>query len=170
MRQVEKGVPDHAIGRSLGGLSAKINAIVDGNRLPIHLALTPSHATDKDNVALIASITRISDLIADRGYDARAPIDLARTGGTTVHIPSQYDRRVQRTVEPTVTGARQYCRALLQQAYRFDKLVRNFLAAGALASIGLWTRACESMTYLQIPERVFIRTEGLIGGHSDTKD
>jgi transposase len=36
-----KGVRDHAIGRSRGGLSTKIHAFVDAQGLPVRLMLTP---------------------------------------------------------------------------------------------------------------------------------
>lgn len=37
----------HAIGKSRGGLSTKINAVVDERGLPIRLMITPGQACDK---------------------------------------------------------------------------------------------------------------------------
>jgi transposase len=135
-------------------LSTKINAVVDGSGLPIRLRLTPGQASDKEAaVDLIQSLDRTDDLIADRGYDARALIELAATKGTQAHIPTQKDRKQQRSVDPSVYRKRNLVERFFNKlkhfrrvATRFDKLARNFLAAVALASVRIWTRAYESTT------------------------
>jgi transposase len=122
--------------------------------LPIRLALTPGQASDKEAaVGLIASLTKTSDLVADRGYDARALVDLAQIHGVRAHIPTQRDRRVQRAVDPEIYRQRNLVERFFNKlkhfrrvATRFDKLARNFLAAVALASVRIWTRAYESTT------------------------
>ena len=127
---------------------------MDGDGLPIRLALTPGQASDKEAAALlIASLTKTQDLVADRGYDARILIDLARTRGARAHIPTQKDRHIQRTVDPALYRRRNLVERFFNKlkhfrrvATRFDKLARNFLAAVALASVRLWTRSYESTT------------------------
>ena len=49
-----------SMGRSRGGLTSKIHAVVDTNGLPVRLALTAGRAHDN----------RLADKLADRGYDA----------------------------------------------------------------------------------------------------
>jgi transposase len=135
-------------------LSTKINVVVDGDGLPIRLALTPGHASDKEAaVSLISSLSRTHDLVADRGYDARALVDLAQSRGARAHIPTQRDRKVQRSVDKTIYRQRNLVERFFNKmkhfrriATRFDKLARNFLAAVALASIRLWARYYESTT------------------------
>ena len=135
-------------------MSTKINAIVDDTGLPIRLALTPGQASDKQAaVGLIESLSRTSDLIADRGYDAMALVDLAAAKGVQAHIPTQKDRKRQRSIEPSIYRKRNLVERFFNKlkhfrriATRFDKLARNFLAAVALASVRLWTRAYESTT------------------------
>jgi transposase len=127
---------------------------VDGDGLPIRLALTPGQASDKEAaVPMIASLNRTRDLVADRGYDAQYLLDLARTRGATAHIPTQRDRKVQRSVDKTVYRCRNLVERFFSKlkhfrrvATRFDKLARNYLAAVALASVRLWTRSYESTT------------------------
>jgi hypothetical protein len=60
-----------SMGRSRGGLTSKIHALVDTNGLPVRLALTPGEAHD-DRLAgkLLSRLTAGSMLLADRGYDA----------------------------------------------------------------------------------------------------
>lgn len=116
--------------------------------------LTPGQASDKEAaVLLIESLTRTRDLVADRGYDARSLIELASARGTRAHIPTQKDRRTQRSVDPVLYRQRNLVERFFNKlkhfrriATRFDKLARNFLAAVLLASIRLWTRAYESTT------------------------
>ena len=101
--------------------------------------------------ALLEALPKMSVVVADRGYDWQHLIDLvARRGGK---IPTQRDRKVQRSVDRTIYRQRNlverfFCK--LKQfrriATRYDKLARNFLAAVALVSARLWMRAYESTT------------------------
>ncbi|WP_407646482.1 IS5 family transposase [Henriciella aquimarina] len=150
----KKGGPDHAIGLSRGGLSTKIHAVVDEAGLPIRLALSPGQASDKaTGAALIASLRQARHVVADRGYDARALIEQIEAAGAEAHIPTQRDRKVQRSVARDIYRQRNLVERYFNKlkhfrrcATRFDKLARNFLAAIALASTRLWTRVYESTT------------------------
>ncbi len=92
-------------------------------------------------------------LVADRGYDAKAIIELVRRTGGQAHIPTCRDRKAQRSVDPALYRQRNlverfFCKLkhFRRIATRFDKLARNFLSAVLLASARLWTRAYESTT------------------------
>jgi transposase len=154
MRRAAKGGPDHAIGRSRGGLSTKINAVVDENGLPLRIVLSAGQASDKAAVAaLLDGLPPARALVADRGYDARAIIDLVRQRGGEAHIPTQRDRKVQRSIDPALYRQRNlierfFCKLkhFRRVATRFDKLARNFLATVLLVSTRLWLRAYESTT------------------------
>ncbi len=64
----KKGGPDHAIGRSRGGLSTKIHVVVDGLGLPRRFVITPGQASDKAAVpALLDGLEPARDTVADRG-------------------------------------------------------------------------------------------------------
>lgn len=92
------GGEDHAIGRSRGGLSTKINAVVDENGLPVRLSLTAGQAHDLiATPALIAGLPS-RHVVADRGYDSDAFLDLIRAGGAKAQIPSTRSRKIQRSV------------------------------------------------------------------------
>ena len=116
--------------------------------------LSAGQASDKAAVAnLIAGLPPAKVLIADRGYDARAIIDLVAATGGMACIPTQKDRKVQRSVDPALYRQRNlierfFCKLkhFRRVATRFDKLARNFLAAVILASTRLWLRAYESTT------------------------
>src|SRR6516164_4552797 len=59
-----------SMGRSRGGLTSKIHALVDSNGLPVRLALSPDEAHDNRLAGKLLSRLRSgSMLLADRGYD-----------------------------------------------------------------------------------------------------
>ncbi len=95
----KKGGPDHAIGRSRGGTGTKIHVVVDGLGLPRRFVITPGQASDKAAVpALLDGLEPARDTVADRGYDARAILKRIADHGSCPHIPTQRDRREQRSV------------------------------------------------------------------------
>jgi transposase len=59
------------MGRSRGGLTTKIHAVVDTNGLPVQMGLTPGETHDNQLCSVLLSELRPQTmLLADRGYDA----------------------------------------------------------------------------------------------------
>jgi len=135
-------------------LTSKIHVVVDERGLPVRLALTAGQASDKATApGLLQGLPAASVVIADRGYDWQHLIDLVGQRGGQAHIPTQRDRKVQRSVDPSLYRQRNlverfFCKLkhFRRVATRYDKLARNFLAAVALASARLWIRIYESTT------------------------
>ena len=135
-------------------MSTKIHVVVDARGLPVRLLLTPGQASDKTSFpALVAGLRLARDVVADRGFFARAIIDLIEAGGATAHIPSQSNVRVRRIVDLAVYRQRNLVERFFNKlkhfrriATRYDKLARNFLAALFIASTRLWLRNYESTT------------------------
>jgi transposase len=74
--------------------------VVDAHGLPVRLLLTPDQASDKTTfAALINGLPLARDVVADRGFFARAIIDLIEAAGARAHIPSQSNVRVPRVVD-----------------------------------------------------------------------
>jgi len=66
------------MGRSRGGLTSKIHALVDSNGLPVRLALSSGEAHDVRVAGkLLSRLKSGSMLLADRGYDAYSIRELA---------------------------------------------------------------------------------------------
>ena len=147
-RRRKKGGPDNAIGRSRGGLSTKINAVVDQAGMPVRIVLSQGQSSDKTVApAVLEGLAPDRDLIADRGYDARAVVDLVESRGGRAHIPTCRDRKVQRSVDPALYRQRNLIERFFNKlkhfrrvATRYDKTARNFLAAVLLAATRLWMR------------------------------
>jgi transposase len=82
-----------SMGRSRGGLTSKIHALVDTDGLPVRLALTAGEAHDNRlAVKLLSRLKSGSMLLADRGYDADWIRALVRQRGAWANIPPKSNR------------------------------------------------------------------------------
>lgn len=100
---MKKGGSDNAIGRSRGGLSTKIHAVVDQDGLPVRLLLSPGQASDMGAVPqLLAGLPTSATVVADRGYDSNAVLDLIASIGAQPSIPSCSRRILRRSVDPAI--------------------------------------------------------------------
>ena len=82
-----------SMGRSRGGLTSKIHAVVDSNGLPVRLALSPGEAHDVRLAGkLLSRLKSGSMLLADRGYDADWIRELAMKRGAWANIPPKSNR------------------------------------------------------------------------------
>ena len=100
--------PDHAVGRSRGGLSTKIHQLVDGCGLPLVVLVGAGQANDSPVFpALLAHLrvarlgpgrpqTRPDRLRADKAYPSRGNRALLRERGIVAVIPQPSDRIAHR--------------------------------------------------------------------------
>jgi transposase len=140
------------MGRSRGGLTSKIHAVVDTNGLPVRLALTAGEAHDNRHAdKLLSRLKSGSMLLADRGYDADWNRDLAARKGVLAKIPPRCNRSERICFSPYLYRARNLVERFFNKikhgrrvATRYDKLAANYLAFVQLASIRLWLRVNES--------------------------
>src|ERR1043166_1571381 len=134
-----------SMGRSRGGLTTKIHALVDANGLPVRLALTAGEAHDNRLAGKLLSRLRSGTmLLADRGYAADCIRCLVHQHGAWANIPPRCNRREPICFSPYLYRARnlvewffnkiKHCRRV---ATRYDKLAANYLAFVQLASIRL---------------------------------
>jgi len=136
------------MGRSRGGLTTKIHALVDANGLPILLKLTSGQAHDGRSADdMLDGLAQGQILLADRGYDSDALRSrLARQGAWgnikpmpgRVNVPSfsPYLYRFRNLVERFFNKLKHF-RAL---ATRYEKRDANYLALVKLAAIRIWFR------------------------------
>jgi transposase len=140
------------MGRSRGGLTSKIHAVVDTNGLPVRVALTPGEAHDNRLAGKLLSRMKPGSMpLADRGYDADWIRALAIKKGAWANIPPKSNRSEPICFSPYLYRARnrverffnriKQCRRV---ATRYDKLAANYLAFVQLASIRLWLGTNES--------------------------
>ncbi len=137
---------DQAIGRSRGGLSTKIHALVDALGNPLAFRLTAGQTHDLVGADALLPQMAADRLIADKAYDADARVlqPLAGAGKTAV-IPPPANRLAPRDFDRDLYKERHlienfFCK--LEQfraiASRYDKTAHNFLAAIHLAAAIIW--------------------------------
>jgi transposase len=136
------------MGRSRGGLTTKIHALVDANGLPITLKLTAGQAHDGRSAADM--LTKIGDdqvLLADRAYDSDALRKSLADRGAWANIKPMPNRknipafsaflyRYRNLVERFFNKLKHF-RAV---ATRYEKHDANYLALVKLASARIWMR------------------------------
>jgi transposase len=148
-------VADHKqqhMGRSRGGLTSKIHAVVDANGLPVQLGLTPGETHDNQLCPeLLMGLQAKSMLLADRGYGADWIRALVNQQGAWANIPPKRNRKDPICFSPYLYRARNLVERFFNKikqcrrvATRYDKLAANYLAFINLASIRIWLRANES--------------------------
>jgi transposase len=142
------------MGRSRGGLTTKIHALVDAEGLPIALKLTEGQAHDGQSArdmrdALVEGQILLADR-ADASDALRQNLALRGAWATIKPMPnrknapsfSAYLYRYRNLVERFFNKIKHY-RAV---ATRYDKRAETFLAGVKLASLRIWMRFNESMT------------------------
>nr|WP_245894799.1 IS5 family transposase [Nostoc cycadae] len=135
-----------AIGRSKGGLSTKIHAVVDALGNPLAFHLTPGQACDLDGADQLLPDILADTVIADKGYDAdQRVVERLQTLGKTAVIPPRRNRHCPRDYDQHLYKARHLIEnffAKLKQyrgiATRYDKRAHNFLGAIYLAASVIW--------------------------------
>ena len=142
----QKKADEQAIGRSRGGLSTKIHALVDALGNPLAFYLTGGQAHDLDGADALLPAMTADTLLADKADDAdeRVLKRLDEAGKTAV-IPPKANRIDPRDYDKDTYKARHlienfFCKLKLYRAIatRYDKTARNFLAAIHLAAAIVW--------------------------------
>ena len=140
------------MGRSRGGLTTKIHALVDGRGLPIQLHLSEGQASDcKEAGLLLEAVPQDSIFLADKAYDSDAIRSQLQAQGSFANIPAKRNRKQSfafssflyryRNLVERFFGKLKNARGL---ATRYDKRADNFLAAAKLFAARLWINAYES--------------------------
>lgn len=136
------------MGRSRGGLTTKIHALVDANGLPVALKLTEGQAHDGRSAAdMLAGLGPGQILMADRAYDSDALRRTMMAQGAwanikpmprRVNIPafSPFLYRYRNLVERFFNKLKHF-RAI---ATRYEKHATNYLALVKLAAARIWMR------------------------------
>lgn len=137
------------MGRSRGGLTTKIHALVDAEGRPVGLELTPGQTHDSQPAAnLLDGLEEETIVLADKAYDSNAIRKQIEDNGGWANIPPKRNRketfafskwlyRYRNLVERFFNKLKQF-RGI---ATRYDKKPENFLAAVKFASVMIWLRA-----------------------------
>ncbi|MEQ8393963.1 IS5 family transposase [Thalassobaculum sp.] len=147
------GTHARCMGRSRGGLTTKIHALVDANGLPITLKLSEGQAHDGRSAAdMLDGLGNGQILLADRAYDSDALRAALAERGAWANIKpmprrrnvpafSAFLYRYRNLVERFFSKLKHF-RAV---ATRYEKHDANYLALVKLAASRIWIRAYESV-------------------------
>jgi len=142
-RSTEGG--DQAIGRSRGGLTTKIHAVVDALGNPVALSLTPGQVHDLTQAASLLEEVEPEAFLADKAYDANALIETLDKRRITPVIPNNANRSIKRKTDFALYRERNlverfFCKlkGFRAIATRYDKLANTFLGAVHLVSVLFW--------------------------------
>lgn len=160
--------PDHAMGRSRGGLTSKVHLVADGRGRPLSMIVTAGNVNDTTMMPAVLDRIRVprpcrgrprtrpTRVIADKGYPSRANRVYLQRRGIKVTIPDRADQRANRqrkgsaggrptAFDPTIYRGRnvvERCFSKLKNwrgiATRTDKLARNYYAATCYAATLIW--------------------------------
>ena len=162
--------PDHAIGRSRGGLSTKIHHLCDGKTRPLVILLGPGQGGDSPMFAALLEAltvprrgpgrarTRPDAVLGDKAYSSRANRELLRRRRITAVIAEPADQTSHRTRRgrhggrPPNFDAQTYKkRNTVERSFnafkqwrglatRYDKLALTYRGGAVLRAITLWLR------------------------------
>lgn len=136
------------MGRSRGGLTTKIHALVDANGLPITLKLSEGQAHDGKSAAdMLDDLGDGQILLADAAYDSDALRATLAARGAWANIKPMPQRKTRpafstffyryRNLVERFFNKLKHFRAI---ATRYEKHDANYLALVKLAAIRIWMR------------------------------
>ena len=142
----KRGADLQAIGRSRGGRTTKIHAVVDGCGRPVALEITPGQRGDAPIArSLLEPLPPGALCAADAAYDSDRLRLFLTERGTEPVIPNNPTRKHLYPFDPQAYKLRNliermFCRLKdwRRIATRYDKLATNFDAAVTLAAIVIW--------------------------------
>lgn len=136
---------DQALGRSRGGLSTKIHALVDGLGMLAKFSLTGGQAGDSPEALPLLGEFKPGSVAADKAYDTDALITHLHAIGAQAVIPSRTNRREQRPLDRHLYRSRNLVErffARIKQfrrvATRYDKLSQRYASFVAAAASFIW--------------------------------
>jgi transposase len=133
------------VGRSRGGPTTKIHAVVDGLGNPTKIALTEGQTHDVTQAPEMLRESHGRWILADKAYDSDALIAELDSRGSTPVIPSRRGRRIARLHDRAMFKSRflvehffariKRCRRI---ATRYEKLSVTYLGMVLLACVLTW--------------------------------
>lgn len=137
------------MGRSRGGLTTKIHALVDAAGRPIRIALTAGQAGDAPMAErLLAEVAPGAAVLADKAYDTDGVRAFIASRGAWPNIPPRSIRKATFSFSRWVYRQRNLVERFFNRlkqmrgiATRYDRRADNFLAAIKLAAVRIWISA-----------------------------
>ena len=146
MRRAKRGPEARAIGRSRGGLTTKIHAVVDALGNPLRFILTPGQTSDFTQAEALIKDLPARYVLGDKGYDPKALRQTIQGQGalpvipprkTSPQFPCDYALYCERNLVERFFQKIKHFRRI---ATRYDQTPRAFLSILSLVSAFIWTK------------------------------
>ena len=142
------------MGRSRGGLTTKIHALVDANGLPVALKLSEGQAHDGRSAAdMLAGLSAGQILLGDRAYDSNALRRTLSEQGAWANIKPLSRQSDKPAFSPFLYRYRNLVERFFNKlkhfravATRYEKHAANYLGLVKLAAARIWMRVYESVS------------------------
>jgi len=135
------------LGRSRGGFSTKLHAVVDTKARPIYIALTPGQRHEMVVAPELLAHARGKALMGDTGYDSNAFRAAVRAKGMKAVIHSKPERKKKPRLDRRLYRQRYLVELFFHSlkrfravATRYEKTARNFLALVQVVCAWLWLK------------------------------
>ncbi len=115
-----------ALGRSRGGFTTKIHALVDALGNPLKFILTPGQRNDVTQAEPLLKDVVNAAVIADKGYDSNALIEVIEKQKSLAVIPSKKNRKVQREYDTHLYKERHLIECFFGKIKHFRRIFSRF--------------------------------------------
>ena len=145
----KRGAEAACIGRSRGGLTTKLHAIVDAIGLPLRIHPTPGQYGDcPQAIALLSGLQGVGHVLADTAYDADPLRDfIAQDLGAVAQIKAHPGRAVAHPIDWRIYKERHQVECFFNKLKRFrrialrcEKTISAFMGFVHLACAMIWSR------------------------------
>lgn len=138
---------EQALGRSKGGFTTKIHAVVDALGQALKFSLTGGQTHDITQASYLIEGLKNSNIIADKGDDSNAFIEQIERQNCIPVIPPRSCRKEAREYDEHLYKERHLVECFFNKIKhfrrvfsRFDKKASSFMGFLAYASVILWLR------------------------------
>ena len=133
------------MGRSRGGFSTKLHAVVDTKARPLYVTLTPGQRHEMVAAPDLLSHATGKALIGDTGYDSNEFVRAVRARGMKPVIHSKPERKKKHRLDRKLYRQRYLVEIFFHRlkrfravATRYEKTARNYLALVQVSCAWLW--------------------------------
>ena len=128
-------------------MTTKLHALCDALGNPVRLILTPGNVADCTQAEPLLKNIGTASVLADKGYDTDAIVQLITDKGAIVVIPPKANRIIQRLCDFALYRERNLVERFFNKikhyravATRYAKRGRNYMAFVSLVSVMLWIK------------------------------
>jgi transposase len=138
---------EQALGRSKGGFTTKIHALVDALGLPIRFILTPGQSSEIRQAPELIKGIKGANILADKAFDSDEFVQQVIDQNCVPIIPPRENRKIKREVDYYMYKERHLIECFFSKVKhfrrvfsRFDKLAQAYMGFLAFASTIIWLR------------------------------